>query len=55
MPACAMVEVKPRTAPQNTPLAALGRPGGGTRAEPDIEHEATPITPMISRTTSSGT
>ena len=30
MPADAMVEVKPAPAPQNTPLAALGRRGGGT-------------------------
>ena len=55
MPADAMVEVKPAPAPQNTPLAALGRPGGGIRPNQTLSTKVTPITPIISRTTSSDT
>src|SRR5882757_7690414 len=55
MPADAMVEVKPAPAPQNTPLATLGRRGGGILPNHTLSTNTTPITPMNSRTSLSGT
>src|SRR6266567_4385780 len=55
MPADAMVEVKPAPAPQNTPLATLGRRGGGILPNQTLSTKTTPMTPISSRTMLSGT
>src|SRR5581483_918704 len=55
MPADAIADVKPAPAPQNTPDQALGRRGGGILPNQILRMNTTPITPISSRTTLSGT
>src|SRR3979490_2423797 len=55
MPADAIVEVNAAPAPQNTPLATLGRRGGGILPNQTLSTNTTPMMPMSNRTTLSGT